>query len=109
MKSRSSAAIGSPASSPPTAIYIGYHAALRPGDVAVVVDGQEITYSEFHRDIGKMVAVLNRLGLAPGQAAGVNVSFCAFACAGPSSAPATSISDVIDRECTDNVIVGLPG
>lgn len=56
---------------PSTVSHIGYHAARRPGDVALIVNGQEIAYGAFYRDIGKMVAALRGFGLEPGDAAGV--------------------------------------
>jgi acyl-coenzyme A synthetase/AMP-(fatty) acid ligase len=63
---------GEPSSTlPSTVTYIGYHAAQRPEDVALVVNGREIAYGTFYRDIGKMAAALRGFGLDPSHAAGV--------------------------------------
>ena len=61
------------AAMPPTMSYVGYHAAQRPEDLAVMVNGREITYSEFYRTISKMVGALHDLGLGPGHAVAVEM------------------------------------
>lgn len=59
---------------PTTVTYIGYHAAGRPGAVALTINGQTITYAAFYRDISRMVLGLRALGLAPGQTLAVEHS-----------------------------------
>lgn len=56
---------------PATVTYIAFHALRRPDDVAVIVNGNEISYQAFYRDIGCFVAALRKLGLVAGQTAGI--------------------------------------
>jgi 2,3-dihydroxybenzoate-AMP ligase len=49
-----------------TADYIAFHASERPGAVAVINDGREITYAEFARDIRKFTRALREFGLPRG-------------------------------------------
>ncbi len=58
---------------PSTVAYIGYHAAQRPNDLAVIANGREISYSIFYRDIGKMVATLRGFGFVPGNSAAIEI------------------------------------
>ena len=41
-----------------TITYVAYHAAQRPGAIAFEVNGTEIIYQAFNRDIGCLVAAL---------------------------------------------------
>jgi len=50
-----------------TIAYIGYFTAEMPEKVALIVNGQEITYRDFYRDIGKMTVGVKNLGLQAGQ------------------------------------------
>lgn len=56
---------------PSTVTYIAYHALRRPDDIAVIINGSEISYQAFYRDIGCFVAALRQLGLVAGQTAGI--------------------------------------
>jgi acyl-coenzyme A synthetase/AMP-(fatty) acid ligase len=56
---------------PSAVTHIADHTANRPNDIAVVVNGNEISYWAFYRDIGCVVTALRKLGLKPGQIAGV--------------------------------------
>ena len=66
---------GPPFSPPPdgirtvaaTAAFVTYHADQRPASVAVIEDGREITYAEFHRDLGRITAAVRDFGLQPGN------------------------------------------
>ena len=50
-----------------TAAFVAYHADQRPASVAVIEDGREITYAEFHRDLGCFIAAAREFGLQPGN------------------------------------------
>jgi acyl-coenzyme A synthetase/AMP-(fatty) acid ligase len=54
-----------------TADYIAFHAAERPDAVAIVDRGREITYAQFHRDLGRFVGAVAELGLARGRSVAV--------------------------------------
>jgi acyl-coenzyme A synthetase/AMP-(fatty) acid ligase len=54
-----------------TADYIAFHATERPDAVALVDRGREITYVQFHRDLGRFVHALSELGLARGKSVAV--------------------------------------
>jgi len=56
---------------PSMVTYIGYHAAQRPDDTAVLINGQAITYGAFYRDIARMVAALREFELGPGHTVGI--------------------------------------
>ena len=58
---------------PSTIEYVAYFAAQRPKDVAVIVDGREITYSAFYDELAKMVTALLDLGMKRGGMAAVDV------------------------------------
>lgn len=49
-----------------TADHIAFHAAERPGGVAVINDGHEITFADFSRDIRKFTAALRKFELPRG-------------------------------------------
>jgi acyl-coenzyme A synthetase/AMP-(fatty) acid ligase len=55
----------------PTMAYIAYHAAQRPADTALIIDGSKISYQRFYQDIGKVLTVLRRLELGPQHVVGV--------------------------------------
>jgi 2,3-dihydroxybenzoate-AMP ligase len=57
-----------------TAEYIAFHATERPDAVALINNGQEITYAEFSRDIGKFTRASRQFGLPRGSAAAVGCS-----------------------------------
>lgn len=59
---------------PSTVSHIGYHAATMPTKVAIVDGGRAITYQDLVRDIGKMAAALQDLGLGEGQTAAVEIT-----------------------------------
>ena len=54
-----------------TADYIAFHAAERPDAVAIVDRGREITYAQFHRDLGRFVRAVAELGLRRGSSVAV--------------------------------------
>ena len=54
-----------------TADYIAFHAAQRPEAVAIVDGAREITYAQFHRDLGRFVRAVGELGLDRGRCAAV--------------------------------------
>jgi acyl-coenzyme A synthetase/AMP-(fatty) acid ligase len=54
-----------------TADYIAFHAAERPDAVAVVDCGREISYAQFHRDLGRFVRAVAELGLERGDSAAI--------------------------------------
>ena len=54
-----------------TADYIAFHAAERPNAVAIVDRGREITYTEFHRDLGRFIRAVAELGLRRGSSVAV--------------------------------------
>ena len=54
-----------------TADYIAFHAAERPDAVAIVDRGREITYAQFHRDLGRFVRAVGEFGLARGSSVAV--------------------------------------
>jgi len=56
---------------PTTVGFIGYHAIQRPNNVAVIQNGQEISYAKLYGDIGRTVAVLRDYELNPGGSAAV--------------------------------------
>ncbi len=56
---------------PSSVTYVAYHAAQRPDAIAVIVNGSEITYQAFYRDIGCFVAALRKLELESGQVVGI--------------------------------------
>ena len=60
-----------PTGLPTTVAYIGYHAIQRPDAIAVIHDGQAVTYADFYSDIGRLVAALRDQGLKPGNRAAV--------------------------------------
>ena len=49
-----------------TADFVAFHAAERPRAVALVNNGEEITYARFYRDIRRVERALRELGLSPG-------------------------------------------
>ena len=55
-----------------TAAYIAFHAAERPDAVAIVDNGQSITYAELARDIRKIKHALRALDLPPGSTAAID-------------------------------------
>ncbi len=58
---------------PSTISCIKFHAEQNPQKLAVIDNAQEITYSTFYTDIGKMVKALRSLDLKPGDTAAVEV------------------------------------
>ncbi len=48
-----------------TVDFIAYHALTRPEAVAIIHDGQRITYADFHRDIRRFMKAAQELGLRP--------------------------------------------
>ena len=54
-----------------TADYISFHAAERPDAVAIVDCGREITYAEFHRDLGRFTRAVDEFGLRRGSSVAV--------------------------------------
>ena len=54
-----------------TPAYIAFHAAERPDAVAIVDRGREITYAQFHRDLGRFVRAVAELGLRRGSSVAV--------------------------------------
>ena len=59
-----------------TAAFVAYHADQRPASVAVIDGDSEITYAEFHRDLGRITAAVRQFGLHPGQT--VAIEWTAF-------------------------------
>jgi len=59
---------------PSTVKYIAIHAARQPHNIVLLLNGREITYDAFHRNIGKMVAALKHIGLRQSQTVGVETS-----------------------------------
>ncbi len=58
---------------PSTVTFIGYHAAQRPDDVALIANDRTTTYNTFYLDIGRMVAALRGLGLQQGNAVAIEI------------------------------------
>jgi acyl-coenzyme A synthetase/AMP-(fatty) acid ligase len=54
-----------------TAEFVAFHATERPGAVALVNNGREISYAEFSRDIRKFTRALRDFGLPRGASAAV--------------------------------------
>ncbi|HMK68374.1 MAG TPA: AMP-binding protein, partial [Stellaceae bacterium] len=54
-----------------TADYVAFHAAERPNAVAIVDPGREITYAQFHSDIGRFVRAVGELGIARGRSVAI--------------------------------------
>ncbi|HVM79820.1 MAG TPA: class I adenylate-forming enzyme family protein [Stellaceae bacterium] len=54
-----------------TADYIAFHAAERPDAVAILDRGREVTYAQFHRDLGRFVRAVSELGLPRGGSVAV--------------------------------------
>lgn len=57
-----------------TVDYVGFHAAAVPEKIAIVVNGESITYAALYQGIGKMVVALRRIGLHEGQTAAIETS-----------------------------------
>ena len=55
----------------PTEDYLRFNADFYPDAIALIDHGREITYAQFHRDLGKTTRHLSRLGLRAGDAAAV--------------------------------------
>ena len=62
---------GTPRELTSTIAYIGYHAAQNPDSIAVIENGREICFRDFHADLGRMVTALRQLSIAPGQVVGI--------------------------------------
>ena len=56
-----------------TTDYIDFHATARPRAAALIIDGQEISYSQFARDIRKFTRALRQFELRPGAKVAVDV------------------------------------
>ena len=56
-----------------TTDYIAFHAAERPSAVAIVVNGREISYAEFARDLRKMTRALREFALPRGAFVAIGV------------------------------------
>jgi len=56
-----------------TSDYMAFHAAERPGAVAFVINGREISYAEFARDIRKLTRALREFELPCGAKVVINV------------------------------------
>ena len=56
-----------------TTDYIAFHAAERPSAVAIVVNGREISYAEFARDLRKMTRALREFALPRGALVAIGV------------------------------------
>jgi len=54
-----------------TADFIAFHAAERPDAVALIERGREVTYRQFHRDLGRFVGAVAEFGLKPGSTAAI--------------------------------------
>ncbi len=54
-----------------TSDFIAFHAASRPGAVAVIDGGREITYDQFHRDLSRFVRAIAELGLPRGSSVAI--------------------------------------
>ncbi len=55
----------------PTADYIAHYAALRPNDLAVIDEGRNITFAQFHADVRRFGHFLKNAGVKPGQTAAI--------------------------------------
>ena len=58
---------------PMTTDYIAFHAAERPGAIAFIINGREIRYAEFARDIRKITRALREFELWPGAKVAIGI------------------------------------
>ncbi|MEQ9198514.1 MAG: class I adenylate-forming enzyme family protein, partial [Rhodospirillales bacterium] len=61
--------------SPPSTLdYLCFHAARQPEHIALHFNGQPVSYARFHEDTARMVALLRRTGIRPGEHVAVEMS-----------------------------------
>jgi len=54
-----------------TANYLAFHAAERPQAVALIVQDREISFAQFHRDLGRVTHALQAMGRPPGSSVAI--------------------------------------
>lgn len=54
-----------------TANYLAFHAAERPQAIALIVQGREISFARFHRDLELVTRALQAMGRPPGSSAAI--------------------------------------
>lgn len=54
-----------------TANYLAFHAAERPQAIALIVQDREISFAQFHRDLGRVTHALQAMGRPPGSTVAV--------------------------------------
>lgn len=57
---------------PSTVDFIGHHAGLHPDDVALCLNGRDISYNTLYQDIGRMVVAFRGFGLHNGDIVGID-------------------------------------